>query len=1121
MKKFTVLLWMALTAVMSMTARAAEELTDVSFVPDPSEVQKSLSKITVSFSDANWGIYGKVDVAGITLSRRDSPEVLYALPDPAVDYSNLYLEFAYKGDSEPVTVTADGVYTLHIPAGAVTAMSTGIPCAEISVDFTVSSNTVTEMDVYELTPAPGIVDEISTIAVAFPQSGGLDWFHNDLFGTGSFSGVTLSLKENPVVKYTAVKKAFDRNATVTFAFVKEGGSDEEVITAPGTYLLTIPAGTFLKDFSTLKNSEISAEYVIESSGLEVPEEFAGMVSVPADGAKVGQLNTLSLTFPNMADGLDYPIADIASVTIETPDGSTFHGINPRLGGTSYNQLQLNFAPEGATTVNEVKTFTEAGLYTVTIPAGVLKVYGKDVANTEIKMSFTIDPMLNFTYTMSPDPATVHDSFGDIVVTCGSSMTSLALNSDCTQPATISLGEKSYNMTAVATDNTTVTLSVPAEAEAEAGEWTVNIPAGFFTGENKDGVTVSNQVAIVTTYIIKEARRFDFTVTPAAGATIEFFKNVTLEFSGNDLKTVGIDTEAGNPVITADNGTQYDLTGRISGRYAIFSMEGGVGLADGNYTVTIPEGYVYTVDRENLTARVGAVTTGFTIVKKEAEDYTDGIMFLNEGWFGHDTGSINFLSNNGEWIYDAFLRNNPDHHLGITSQYGHCFGDKVYVVSKQSEGDAPADGGVFTVIDAASLQFVGQINNLPDTESQARAFCAWDNHKGYLSTKDHIYVVDLDNLEVLSVVPGTDIYTSFDSNGEMLRYGKYVYAIRQSTGVDAIDPDTDDVTKIPAELAEAFAVTPDGSLYVATRDESNEFVKISTADLSIVERIDIEEDRAKIANIWSTWRKAPLATDITANTVYYVTQKTADENPAGVRTVARYDFDTREFTENFITLPGEADGESTDWILYGEGVSVDPRSGMILLTAVEAGYGAHYSHTRVFVADPATGKILPEKTYVLEDGYWFPAMTMYPDFDAPVINTTEVNLAVQPAEFTLDVAAMTTLAVGNKHLVDYTVTSLNEEVCTVAETETPGVFEVSVLEPEGRYTLQITASYQGKSSMAELSAAMSAIGDVAVDNIPVDVYNLQGICVLRNATLDDINNLPAGIYIAGGKKYVVK
>lgn len=80
---------MALTAVMSMTARAAEELTDVSFVPDPSEVQKSLSKITVSFSDANWGIYGKVDVAGITLSHRDSPEVLYALPDPAVSILNL------------------------------------------------------------------------------------------------------------------------------------------------------------------------------------------------------------------------------------------------------------------------------------------------------------------------------------------------------------------------------------------------------------------------------------------------------------------------------------------------------------------------------------------------------------------------------------------------------------------------------------------------------------------------------------------------------------------------------------------------------------------------------------------------------------------------------------------------------------------------------------------------------------------------------------------------------------------------------------------------------------------------------------------------------------------------
>lgn len=54
-----------------------------------------------------------------------------------------------------------------------------------------------------------------------------------------------------------------------------------------------------------------------------------------------------------------------------------------------------------------------------------------------------------------------------------------------------------------------------------------------------------------------------------------------------------------------------------------------------------------------------------------------------------------------------------------------------------------------------------------------------------------------------------------------------------------------------------------------------------------------------------------------------------------------------------------------------------------------------------------------------------------------------------------------------------------------------------------------------------SKATSGISDVAVPavlNVSDDVYNLQGVRVAARA---DMNNLPAGLYICGGKKYVVK
>lgn len=56
---------------------------------------------------------------------------------------------------------------------------------------------------------------------------------------------------------------------------------------------------------------------------------------------------------------------------------------------------------------------------------------------------------------------------------------------------------------------------------------------------------------------------------------------------------------------------------------------------------------------------------------------------------------------------------------------------------------------------------------------------------------------------------------------------------------------------------------------------------------------------------------------------------------------------------------------------------------------------------------------------------------------------------------------------------------------------------------------------------------SGIDDIFNDSIsvntsrPNDVYNLQGICLKRNVTEDDIDALPAGLYIIAGKKVLVK
>lgn len=51
---------------------------------------------------------------------------------------------------------------------------------------------------------------------------------------------------------------------------------------------------------------------------------------------------------------------------------------------------------------------------------------------------------------------------------------------------------------------------------------------------------------------------------------------------------------------------------------------------------------------------------------------------------------------------------------------------------------------------------------------------------------------------------------------------------------------------------------------------------------------------------------------------------------------------------------------------------------------------------------------------------------------------------------------------------------------------------------------------------------TGVENIATDaNVPSDVYNLQGVRILNNATAEQIKALPAGIYVVGGQKRVIR
>ena len=76
--------------------------------------------------------------------------------------------------------------------------------------------------------------------------------------------------------------------------------------------------------------------------------------------------------------------------------------------------------------------------------------------------------------------------------------------------------------------------------------------------------------------------------------------------------------------------------------------------------------------------IAAFQTSFA----QTKEYTNGVFIVNEDWFGHSNGSINFINANDSIDYNVYKTVNPGEEFGVTSQYGTIYGDNFYIVSKQ-------------------------------------------------------------------------------------------------------------------------------------------------------------------------------------------------------------------------------------------------------------------------------------------------------------------------------------------------------------------------------------------------------------------------------------------------------
>lgn len=361
--------------------------------------------------------------------------------------------------------------------------------------------------------------------------------------------------------------------------------------------------------------------------------------------------------------------------------------------------------------------------------------------------------------------------------------------------------------------------------------------------------------------------------------------------------------------------------------------------------------------------IAAIQTSFA----QTKEYTNGIFILNEDWFGHSNGSINFLNQDNTIDYNIYKTANTNEELGVTPPFATIYGDNFYIVSKQ--------GNRLVVADAKTLQ---KKESFTTIGGDGRSFVGVDPKTGYLGTSNGLYLFDIENLKLGALIPGADKVGAF---ANMIRTSTYVFAVTQKGGIIVIDPKTHTIKQTIAGSFISVTQTKDGNVWGAL---ANKLVKINPATL---ETTEVAIPTKTIPNAWGAWNAGSFTASSQENAIYFF----PGSGWSVGATMVKYDVDKNEFNENFTTIPGQ--DEQYKQVVYGAGLRVDPVTDELIVTTTENGYGTHYQKNWIHRFDNKGNLI---KTIVLDDYYWFQSMPVFSDNSAPIINDLEPTYHINTA-----------------------------------------------------------------------------------------------------------------------------
>ena len=404
----------------------------------------------------------------------------------------------------------------------------------------------------------------------------------------------------------------------------------------------------------------------------------------------------------------------------------------------------------------------------------------------------------------------------------------------------------------------------------------------------------------------------------------------------------------------------------------------------------------------ITSGDGNVTKEVTINVKGYEEpleagYDSGLLWLNEEWFGHTSGSINYIDAERDVHYRAYEAVNDGRAFGATSQFATVWADKLIVMSKQAwdGGDTRSienNGGRVVIADAKTMERLASFDNIG---GDGRACAGVSPTKVYLTHAAGVRALDLSTMTLAEAdIEGLPAGSTYSGQyGNITVSGNHAFVAVQSKGIVIINTDTDSFETLIDKTSIATVVTtPDGKVWYAAGTEAG---CIDPATLEVTRTVTLP---VSVSAQWGSWRNVSFFASPNSNELIFNAMGGWSATP----NLYRWNIDEVEdpsTLEPIYTYDSSSDYGS----MYGCS-GYDPRTDEFVF-ATSLGYGYLGLYNWLHFVDAQSGEVKAVKE--LSQYWWFPAMPVLPDtYSAAVDIEDQCFEADDAVARTFELAALT-------------------------------------------------------------------------------------------------------------------